>query len=46
MFNRYVDGLDAWTPDDAEGYRERARFVAEHGYGQPLPPALAAPRSA
>jgi uncharacterized peroxidase-related enzyme len=46
MFNRYVDGLDAWTPDDAEGYRERARFVAEHGYGPPLPPALAAPRNA
>ncbi len=32
MFNRYVDGLAAWTPSDAEGYRERARNVAEHGY--------------
>jgi uncharacterized peroxidase-related enzyme len=33
MFNRYVDGLGALTPTDPEGYRERARFVAEHGYG-------------
>lgn len=41
MFNRYVDGLDAWTPDDPEGYRQRAQFVAEHGYGPPLPPTLA-----
>jgi uncharacterized peroxidase-related enzyme len=32
MFNRYVDGLAAWTPSDADGYRERARNVAEHGY--------------
>ena len=32
MFNRYVDGLATWTPADAEGYRERARHVAEHGY--------------
>jgi hypothetical protein len=32
MFNRYVDGLATWTPADPEGYRERARHVAEHGY--------------
>lgn len=32
MFNRYVDGLDAWTPTDADGYRQRARIVTEHGY--------------
>lgn len=32
MFNRYVDGLDAWTPTDADGYRQRAQLVAEHGY--------------
>ena len=42
MFNRYVDGLDAWTPTDADGYRQRAQFVAEHGYGPPLPAALIA----
>jgi uncharacterized peroxidase-related enzyme len=32
MFNRYVDGLGALTPTDPVGYRERARFVADHGY--------------
>jgi uncharacterized peroxidase-related enzyme len=32
MFNRYVDGLDAWTPDDPGTYRERAQSVAQHGY--------------
>jgi uncharacterized peroxidase-related enzyme len=37
MFNRYVDGLGAPMPADAAGYRERARFVAEHGYAAILP---------
>jgi len=37
MFNRYVDGLGALTPTDAAGYRERARYVAEHGYAAILP---------
>jgi uncharacterized peroxidase-related enzyme len=37
MYNRYVDGLAAWTPTDAEGYRERARLVAAHGYSASLP---------
>jgi uncharacterized peroxidase-related enzyme len=32
MFNRYVDGLDTWAPDDAEWYRERGRRVAADGY--------------
>jgi uncharacterized peroxidase-related enzyme len=32
MFNRYVDGLGAWTPTDPAGYRERAQFVADQGY--------------
>ncbi len=32
LFNRYVDGLATWTPTDAEGYRQRAAFVAAHGY--------------
>jgi len=32
MFNRYVDGLAAWTPTDPAGYRDRARLVAAHGY--------------
>ena len=44
MYNRYVDGLAAWTPDDPEGYRQRARQVTEHGYaGQPVAEAVAPP---
>jgi uncharacterized peroxidase-related enzyme len=42
MFNRYVDGLGTWAPDDAEWYRDRGRKVAAHGYvessKQYLPP--------
>jgi len=33
MYNRYVDGLDTWQPDDPEAYRERAHLLVEHGYG-------------
>ncbi len=36
MFNRYVDGLGALTPSDLAGYRERATFVAQHGYSAVL----------
>src|SRR5688572_7116687 len=32
MFNRYVDGLATWAPDDPAFYRQRAALVAEHGY--------------
>jgi uncharacterized peroxidase-related enzyme len=32
MFNRYVDGLDTWTPEDPEVYRESGRTNAERGY--------------
>jgi uncharacterized peroxidase-related enzyme len=32
MFNRYVDGLATWAPDDPDFYRARAAIVAEHGY--------------
>jgi hypothetical protein len=32
MYNRYVDGLGTWAPDDAEWYRERGRNVAQVGY--------------
>ncbi|GAB3899594.1 carboxymuconolactone decarboxylase family protein [Spirosoma agri] len=32
MFNRYVDGLNTWAPDDPELYRYRAQKVAEYGY--------------
>jgi uncharacterized peroxidase-related enzyme len=34
MFNRYVDGLATWAPDDPDFYRQRAALVAEHGYTQ------------
>ena len=32
MFNRYVDGLATWAPDDPAFYRQRAALVAEYGY--------------
>ena len=32
MFNRYVDGLATWAPDDPNFYRQRPALVAEHGY--------------
>jgi uncharacterized peroxidase-related enzyme len=32
MFNRYVDGLDTWAPQDRQVYLERAKMRAEEGY--------------
>lgn len=32
LFNRYVDGLATWAPDDPDFYRHRAVKVAELGY--------------
>jgi uncharacterized peroxidase-related enzyme len=32
MFNRYVDGLATWAPDDPDFYRQRAAIVAANGY--------------
>ena len=32
MFNRSVDGLDTWTPDDREFYRKGVKERAEAGY--------------
>src|SRR5262245_7135873 len=32
MFNRYVDGLATWAPDDPAFYRQRARVIADLGY--------------
>ncbi len=40
MYNRYVDGLATFAPQDHESYRERAAGVAEHGYMR-LPALLA-----
>jgi uncharacterized peroxidase-related enzyme len=33
MFNRYVDGLASNTPTDLSTYPQRAKQIAEHGYG-------------
>jgi alkylhydroperoxidase family enzyme len=32
MFNRYVDGLDTWAPQDRQVYVDRAKMRAEDGY--------------
>jgi uncharacterized peroxidase-related enzyme len=32
MFNRYVDGLNTWAPQDRQLYVERARMSAADGY--------------
>lgn len=32
MFNRYVDGLGTWQPDDPEMYRRSGKLTAELGY--------------
>ncbi|PYK26566.1 MAG: carboxymuconolactone decarboxylase [Verrucomicrobia bacterium] len=32
MYNRYVDGLATWAPDDPEFYRERGERLAKQGY--------------
>lgn len=32
MYNRYVDGLATWAPQDPEMYRQQGARLAEHGY--------------
>jgi uncharacterized peroxidase-related enzyme len=32
MFNRYVDGLATWAPQEQSQYREPGRLLAEEGY--------------
>lgn len=32
MFNRYVDGLATWAPEDDDAYIEMGKKMAEHGY--------------
>jgi uncharacterized peroxidase-related enzyme len=34
MFNRYVDGLNTWAPDDRQVYIDRAPIRAREGYSQ------------
>lgn len=33
MYNRYVDGLGTWAPQNPEDYREAGKRLAERGYG-------------
>jgi len=39
MFNRYVDGLGALTPQDPAAYRDRGAQTAREGYRMSAPPA-------
>ena len=32
MYNRYVDGLATWAPNDQDWYRQRAAKIATEGY--------------
>jgi uncharacterized peroxidase-related enzyme len=32
MYNRYVDGLATWTPEDPDSYRQRAAAIVREGY--------------
>ena len=34
MYNRYVDGLATWAPQDPAIYQERAKNITEKGYGR------------
>jgi len=34
MYNRYVDGLATWQPDDLAMYRARGALTAREGYGK------------
>ena len=43
MFNRYVDGLATWAPENREDYAEGGRMIVEHGYGSTT--GLTAPQS-
>jgi uncharacterized peroxidase-related enzyme len=36
MFNRYVDGLGTWAPQDLAIYKERAPRIVEQGYSGPV----------
>ncbi|HUB52339.1 MAG TPA: peroxidase-related enzyme [Terracidiphilus sp.] len=35
MFNRYVDGLGTWQPDNPAMYAQMGRHLADFGYTQP-----------
>jgi len=35
MYNRYVDGLATWAPEDPAAYREEGAQLAREGYLEP-----------
>lgn len=35
MYNRYVDGLGTWQPNDPEMYAKMGRHLADSGYNEP-----------
>jgi len=37
MYNRYVDGLATWAPDDPAGYSAIAEVLLQEGYESLLP---------
>lgn len=37
MYNRYVDGLGTWAPENKEDYDETGRMLAHEGYGNSIP---------
>lgn len=39
MFNRYVDGLATWAPDDPAAYDQIGAQLGDHGYLNSVPPA-------
>jgi len=41
MFNRYVDGLGTWAPNDPDAYRKRAPMIARDGYANSIHQTLA-----
>lgn len=37
MFNRYVDGLGTWAPEENEAYDDTGKMLAHEGYGNSIP---------
>ena len=37
MYNRYVDGLGTWAPEEKEAYDEMGEKMAKEGYNRPRP---------
>lgn len=37
MYNRYVDGLDTWAPEENEAYNEMGKMMAHEGYMRDRP---------